>query len=99
MKKNRILVSWMAALSFMAATAQTVSVSPLPQHLVWGEKAFDQPESIVIKGADKADADAVALLQSNFTVGKKGVKVIIGERGDKAVEKYAAQIPNKVEGY
>ena len=99
MKKNRILVSWMAALSFMAATAQTVSVSPLPQHLVWGEKAFDQPESIVIKGADKADADAVALLQSNFTVGKKGVKVIIGERGDKAVKKYAAQIPNKVEGY
>ena len=99
MKKNRILVSWMAALSFMAATAQTVSVSPLPQHLVWGEKAFDQPESIVIKGADKADADAVALLQSNFTVGKKGVKVIIGERGEKAVKKYAAQIPNKVEGY
>ena len=99
MKKNRILVSWMAALSFMAATAQTVNVSPLPQHLVWGEKAFDQPESIVIKGADKADADAVALLRSNFAEGKKGLKVVIGERGDKAVEKYAAQIPNKVEGY
>ena len=99
MKKNRILVSWMAALSFVAATAQTVNVSPMPQSIVWGEKAFDQPESIVIKGADKADADAVALLRSNFAEGKKGLKVVIGERGDKAVEKYAAQIPNKVEGY
>ena len=99
MKKNRILVSWMAALSFVAATAQTVSVSPKPQHIVWGDKVFNQPKNIVINGADEADADAVALLQSNFTVGKKGVKVIVGERGDKAVKKYAAQIPNKVEGY
>ena len=99
MKKNRILVSWMAALSFVAATAQTVNVSPMPQSIVWGDKAFDQPTSIVITGVDEADADAVALLQSNFAVGKKGVKVIIGERGDKAVKKYAAQIPNKVEGY
>ena len=99
MKKNRILVSWMAALSFVAATAQTVNVSPMPQSIVWGDKAFDQPKNIVVTGADEADADAVALLQSNFAVGKKGVKVIIGERGDKAVKKYAAQIPNKVEGY
>lgn len=100
MKKNRRLLSWMAACCLVAATtAQTVNVSPLPQQIVWGDKAFDQPANIVIKGADEADADAVALLRSNFTDGKKGVKVIIGERGDKAVAKYAEQIPNKVEGY
>ena len=99
MKKNRILLSWMAAFSFLAAAAQTVSVSPLPQRLVWGTKAFDQPESIVIKGADEADADAVALLRSSFVEGKKGVKVVLGERGDKAVKAYEQQIPNKVEGY
>ena len=99
MKKNRILLSWMAAFSFLAAAAQTVSVSPLPQRLVWGTKAFDQPESIVIKGADEADADAVALLRSSFAEGKKGVKVVLGERGDKAVKAYEQQIPNKVEGY
>ena len=99
MKKNRILLSWMAAFSFLAAAAQTVSVSPLPQRLVWGTKAFDQPESIVVKGADEADADAVALLRSSFAEGKKGVKVVLGERGDKAVKAYEQQIPNKVEGY
>ena len=99
MKRNRILVSWMAALSFMAATAQTVSVSPLPQRLVWGDKAFNQPKNIVINGADEADTDAVALLRSSFAEGKKGVKVVLGERGDKAVKAYEQQIPNKVEGY
>ena len=97
MKKNRILVSWMAALSFVAATAQ--SISPLPQRVVWGDKAFDQPENVVIKGADDADADAVALLRRSFAEGKKGIKVVLGERGDKAVKAYEAQIPNKVEGY
>ena len=87
----------MAALSFVAATAQ--SLSPLPQRVVWGDKAFDQPKNIAIKGAAEADADAVALLRSNFGEGKKGIKVVIGERGDKAVKAYEAQIPNKVEGY
>ena len=100
MKRNRTILSMAAALCMtVAATAQTVNVSPLPQRLVWGDKAFDKPEAIVLQGADEADADAVALLRSNFGECQKGVKVIIGERGDKAVKKYAAAIPNKVEGY
>ena len=101
MKKKRILVSWMAALSLVAVTAQTVNVSPQPQRIVWGDKAFGQPKGVMLKGADDADADAdaVALLRSNFADSKKGVRVIIGERGDKAVKAYENQIPNKVEGY
>jgi tRNA A37 threonylcarbamoyladenosine dehydratase len=74
-------------------------VSPLPQRLVWGEKAFDRPQDICIKGANEADADAVALLRDNFTESKKGIAVIIGERGDKAIKPYTSQIPDKVEGY
>ena len=89
----------MATASFIAATAQTVNVSPLPQRIVWGDKAFDHPTSIVIKGANEADADAVALLRSHYTENKNGIKVVIGERGDKAVKKYAAEIPNQIEGY
>ena len=99
MKKRTSLLSWMAAASFIAATAQTVNVSPLPQRIVWGDKAFDHPTSIVIKGANEADADAVALLRSHYAENKNGIKVVIGERGDKAVKKYAAEIPNQIEGY
>ena len=99
MKKRTSLLSWMAAASFIAATAQTVNVSPLPQRIVWGDKAFDHPTSIVIKGANEADADAVALQRSHYAQNKNGIKVVIGERGDKAVKKYAAEIPNQIEGY
>ena len=98
MKKRNFLSMAMTLCLTAAVTAQTVNVSPVPQRLVWGDKAFDQPKSIVIKGADEADADAVALLRTHFAEGK-GIKVIIGERGDKAVKAYAKQIPDKVEGY
>ena len=99
MKKRSILSIGMTLGLTAAVTAQTVNVSPLPQRLVWGDKAFDQPTSFVLQGADEADADAVALLRSHYAEAKDGVKVIIGERGDKAVKKYAAEIPNQVEGY
>ena len=89
-----------AALCLTAATtAQTVNVSPQPQRLIWGDKAFDRPQNIVIKGAEEADADAVALLRGHFTESKKGVTVVIGERGDKAVKAYTQQIPEMIEGY
>ena len=98
--KNKTILSLAAALCVAATTtAQTVNVSPLPQRLVWGEKAFDQPQSICIKGADEADTDAVALLRTHYAESNKGVKVVVGERGDKAVKKYADRIPEKVEGY
>ena len=100
MMKNKTILSLAAALCVAAtATAQTVTVSPQPQRIIWGEKAFDRPQSIQIKGAEEADTDAVALLNSHFTASNKGVKVVIGERGDKAVKKFVNQIPDKVEGY
>ena len=100
MKKNRTFLTMAAALCLTAATtAQTVNVSPQPQRIIWGDKAFDRPQNIVIKGVEEADADAVALLRGHFTENKKGVTVVIGERGDKAVKAYTKQIPEMVEGY
>ena len=61
MKKRNFLSMAMTLCLTAAVTAQTVNVSPVPQRLVWGDKAFDQPKSIVIKGADEADADAVLI--------------------------------------
>ena len=110
MKRNKTLVSWMAAATIVAATSafqgctakagdQALLLSPLPQELTWGEKALNKPKTISIEGADYADTDAVALLRSNFAESAKGIKVIVGERGDEAVKAYEEQIPDKVEGY
>ncbi|MBR2638338.1 MAG: beta-N-acetylglucosaminidase domain-containing protein [Bacteroidaceae bacterium] len=82
------------------STAQRVNISPLPQHAEWsGKKAFDNNVTYSLKGDKNADANAVELFRKNFNTGKKGIKVIIGERGDKAVEKYTNLIPQKAEGY
>jgi len=79
--------------------AQTVTVSPLPQSVTWGDKAFDRTVSYTLTGEQEADTDAVALLKSTLSIGNGPVKIIIGERGDKAVSAYEAQIPSKEEGY
>ena len=105
MKKNRTMLSLVAALCASAAfqscqqAAETpVVLSPVPQQVAWGDEVLKTPKNIAIVGADEADADAVALLRSNFSEGK-GMSVIIGERGDEAVSAYAELIPAKVEGY
>ena len=108
MKKNRTIFSFVATLCASAACTMTLqscqsqyatpTLSPAPQEIAWGEETFNTPKSIVLVGADEADADAVALLRGAFAEGR-GLSVIVGERGDEAVSAYAEQIPDKVEGY
>ena len=78
--------------------AQRVDISPVPQQVEWGKKAFDRPGTFNIIGANAADPQAVALLKSAFPQGK-GVKLTIGERGDKAVSSVSHLIPQKPQGY
>ncbi|MBE6305916.1 MAG: hypothetical protein E7082_08420 [Bacteroidales bacterium] len=53
-----------------------------------------------LRGADKADADAVACLEQALPIAKNGsVEIIIGEAGDKAVKQYANLIPTTAEGF
>lgn len=86
-------------LSFATVVAQKVNISPKPQVIEWGsEKVFDNGTAFKLIGAEKADADAVALFKRSFATDGK-FKVFIGERGDKAVKKYAKFIPQKPEGY
>lgn len=80
--------------------AQQVTVSPLPQEIIWGNKAFDQGFSYTLTGEETADADAVRVLKNKLTAGNgANVNIVIGERGDEAVAAYEAEIPQKKEGY
>lgn len=92
------------ALTCMCSTntiqAQQVTVSPLPQEISWGSKAFDQGFSYTLTGEDEADADAVRVLRTNVSNGLgTNIEIIIGERGDKAITDYEANIPTKKDGY
>lgn len=83
------------------ASANAQLLSPLPQDLkeTEGELSISQPFTLV--GEQTADHDAVAALkQGPFQLAEKGgLKLIIGERGDKAVKAYKKLIPAKAEGY
>lgn len=79
--------------------AQKVTISPIPQEIVWGEKAFDHTTSFKIVGETTADADAVYVLKEHLTVADGGVELVIGERGDEAVADYVSLIPSKTDGY
>ena len=108
MKKNRTIFSLAVAsavcgMLFQSCQSQPVAhpvaLSPVPQELTWGDEMVKTPKTLVLVGAEEADVDAVALLRNTFSEGQKGVQVVIGERGDKAVADYAELIPTKVEGY
>ncbi len=104
---RKILLSLSLSLASLFGFAQSVPVvSPLPQQATYGSEAFKLNAPLTLVGADKADADAVDLLQScgfNFLAKdvkvKGGIKFVIGERGDKAVKAFRKQIPQQAEGY
>lgn len=91
------------ALLPLALSAQQVTISPIPQSIEWGTKAFAQGTggNCTLHGADLADADAVRALNALLaqTTFDTDLHIYIGERGAEAVAAYAAQIPEKAEGY
>ena len=96
---GRTLLTALFGITATGATAQKAQISPIPQSIEWGsEKAFDNTVTFKTKGIKTADKDAIALLTKHLKAGKE-IKMTIGEKGDKAVKKYAALIPDKREGY
>lgn len=100
MKLAHFLGLTLLSVAALSAEAQKATVSPLPQSIEWGKKkAFSSTATFVLKGDQEADKDAVALLRGKVRVGGKGIKLIIGEKGDAAVRSYSSKIPSQKEGY
>lgn len=83
----------------MPAHAQVAPLSPVPQQVQWGGKAFDNTTTFTLQGEATADADAVASLKKHVKTATGGKTLIIGEVGDEAVRDYTAQVPKHEEGY
>lgn len=96
--KQTLTLALLSGLSLTAA-AQQVTISPLPQSIAWGEKAFDRQTAFNVVGAETADADALNALTAKYEATGGSVELIIGERGDAAVAAYETSIPEKAEGY
>ena len=81
------------------AHSQQVEVSPVPQQVQWGAKAFNTSDAHYYVSGDP-DSDALRELASKVGIQEGGnVPIIVGSRGDAAVAAYESLIPEKAEGY
>lgn len=97
-------ITWAVACGFIcnaALYAQDIQVQPRPQEMKVTGQTLTLPKQVQLIGADQADLDAAGLLKGMLEgrVSQKGFKVFIGEKGDKAVKKYARFVPKKAESY
>ena len=96
---KRTLWAVMLLAGMLSARAQQVTLSPVPQKVEWGAKAFDRA-SATFRLTGKADEATLGLLDKHFGPQKRGsVQIIVGTRGDKAVKRWADRIPEQAEGY
>lgn len=99
-KKTYLLGAWL--LCSVAATAQDASVQPRPQEMVTKGKRLELPQSYRLNGEAEANVHAVNALKallSNKAEDKNGLQIYIGEKGDKAIRKFARHIPDEAESY
>lgn len=96
---KRMVWAVMALAEVFPANAQQVPLSPVPQQVEWGTKAFDRA-SVVCQFGGTADEATMTLLGKHFSFRKRAkVKLIVGKSGDKAVARWKDRIPEKAEGY
>ena len=84
------------------AWAQMPDLLPMPQQCIVGEGRYPAPASFLYKGLNETDSInrkfAQSLLQGTDKA-KDYWKLVIGERGDRAVRKVRKRIPDVSEGY
>lgn len=102
MKKWLGIMCTMLIMSYVhAQNGTSVNVHPCPQVVKTNGDSIFIKAPVRLYGQDEADQYAVQKLRELFPIenNKKNYPVYIGERGDKAVKKYATQIPNAAGGY
>lgn len=82
--------------------AQSVDVQPVPQQVSAQEKTISLAPSYQLAGENEANPYAVKELKELLAgqqPGNTGLRIYIGEKGDKALRKFSRHIPDRQEGY
>ena len=99
-KRLYLLGAWL--LLGVSASAQITSIQPQPQQVLSQARNLSLPDTYLIVGDTEANTHAVSALKTLLAgkhSDKNGFRIYIGEKGDKAIRKFARQIPNHKEGY
>lgn len=100
MKRTLLLAT---GLLFCAvASAQITDLFPQPQKLTSSDKTIALPDTYQLAGETEANVNAVnrlKLMLDGMQPGGDGIRIVIGEKGDKAIRNYVRLIPKQAEGY
>lgn len=98
---NKVFWATLFLLAGSNLRAQQTDIYPTPQQCVQGTQTIRITDAYSLLGTDEANPHAVkelkALLPEPAT--DKGIRIYIGEKGDKALRKYQRHIPKQAEGY
>lgn len=102
MKNNKIYFLGACLLCAVTAFSQNINLQPAPQELITRDKTIELPAIYQLEGEKEANPHAVEVLKELLAgkqSTKKGLRIYIGEKGDKSVRKYSRLIPNRDEAY
>lgn len=102
MKNNKIYFLGACLLCAVTAFSQNINLQPAPQELITRDKTIDLPVIYQLEGEKEANPHAVEVLKELLPgkqSTKQGLRIYIGEKGDKSVRKYSRLIPNRDEAY
>lgn len=82
--------------------AQYTDIQPVPQQMTDSNRLIQLPDTYLLSGDVEANSYAVKTLKqllANKQSGNSGMKIYIGEKGDKVIRPFARKIPKQKEGY
>ena len=102
MNMKKTFLATLCLMTGMTIHAQQIDVQPVPQQFKEASETLKLTGTYQFNGENEANPYAVnglkVLLNSNQS-SQEGMRIYIGERGDKAVRKYNKFIPKQDEGY
>ena len=102
MNMKKTFLATLCLMTGMTIHAQQIDVQPVPQQFKETTETLTLTGSYQFNGENEANPYAInglkTLLNSKQSA-KDGIRIYIGERGDKAIRKYNKFIPKQDEGY
>ena len=102
MNMKKTFLATLCLMTGMTIHAQQIDVQPVPQKFTEATERLTLTGSYQFNGENEANPYAInglkTLLNSKQSA-KDGIRIYIGERGDKAIRKYNKFIPKQDEGY
>ena len=102
MNMKKTFLATICLFAGMSIYAQQIDVQPVPQKVIPATQTIKLTGTYLLNGINDANpfaAEALKTILGTSESMKGGMKVFIGERGDKAVSKYKKFIPAQAEGY